>query len=586
MYKKYQMKFIFIIILLMIMIVSFFNYDIIFKFFRNNEIRKHMNITDDAQITTSESIYFDIEKEKNNQNNIKFSDDNKYIIDDKNTITLDEGIRLLNNKEKNKHVDIIEEDINTHTRRVTNVKIVGYYKGIRPFELYIDEVKTKDKIYNDVIVQFDNARNIKEISPIIENLRYGDKVEVICSIFKPNKKYIDYYKRYYDNINEDFVVMSGSDDEKYEPTIILYRDEIDDKIEMYSDKEKIYDFYDIYDDMILVFEENMYRGMKIFNGIKFKVKAKFDSYFNVYDKFYYKYLIYNDGYTLSTISQLKQLNSQINFIGTDKDNNESRYFLTKDYFSFGNNRKTKQSLSKEQVEEKYLIRSYKEKKEGLRDLVLNFNIGNNFRIELSVDIINSDNYIDDDDINVDNTGTNVKSIDDNSICIGDYCSFGKNLVWRVLDIDERNENKILIMLDKADQVIDRMTWSDKDKCTYANSDVRSYLNNDFINNYFDDNDKKKILTTKIDYNVAIDPHTIETSTLYDKIFVLSDEEIDKYKLLLVNPITTSFIRDQRYSYAMASMYRRNKLIRDEHKQDMHNNDEKWSVYPLMWIQRK
>ena len=137
--------------------------------------------------------------------------------------------------------------------------------------------------------------------------------------------------------------------------------------------------------------------------------------------------------------------------------------------------------------------------------------------------------------------------------------------------------------DSVEENIPKMSWTTKESATYIDSDVRKYLNEEFLNKYFVSQDINRMYTTTLD--IVIENYNSNTTydTVKDKIFILSDDDIDEYKWTLTDPIATSFVRNQRYGIKQASMYRRNKLRDDEHKQNTYNMSDKWSVYPLVWI---
>lgn len=111
---------------------------------------------------------------------------------------------------------------------------------------------------------------------------------------------------------------------------------------------------------------------------------------------------------------------------------------------------------------------------------------------------------------------NIVSIDDAQI--GDYVNFGRfyinrkgnsnsytNMEWRVLD---KTEDKMLIITRNA---IDcTYAYSNKGDYSWENGKMRSWLNNEFINNSFIDDEKNRIVED------------------VDKVFLLSEDEARKY----------------------------------------------------------
>jgi len=110
---------------------------------------------------------------------------------------------------------------------------------------------------------------------------------------------------------------------------------------------------------------------------------------------------------------------------------------------------------------------------------------------------------------------------ENTIALGEYftTSNGKkpsDLKWIVL---EAKDNKVLLLSEK---VIDAHKYSSKsdETVTWENSDVRGWLNNDFINTAFTPAEQLLLCETTIDNN--------EGNTTKDKVFLLSEAEITSY----------------------------------------------------------
>jgi len=124
---------------------------------------------------------------------------------------------------------------------------------------------------------------------------------------------------------------------------------------------------------------------------------------------------------------------------------------------------------------------------------------------------------------VKNNETSAPDNNDKTVKRGAVIEFGKFLKWRVLDIEDK---KALLI---TDTIIGKRQYHDKnlvitwDKCT-----LQKYLNCDFIERFFSEEDKKRIVNTKVTnpdnlwYGVKCGTETT------DKIFLLSLEEADKY----------------------------------------------------------
>lgn len=112
---------------------------------------------------------------------------------------------------------------------------------------------------------------------------------------------------------------------------------------------------------------------------------------------------------------------------------------------------------------------------------------------------------------------------------GDYVHFGK-YNWQVLKVE--NGNALLL----SERVLEYRPYNETDKnITWADSNVRSYLNNEFLNS-FDDDDKKRIIKTVIktpdnpwDFtNQGGNAFTEGGKDTEDYIFLLSLDEVIDY----------------------------------------------------------
>ena len=141
------------------------------------------------------------------------------------------------------------------------------------------------------------------------------------------------------------------------------------------------------------------------------------------------------------------------------------------------------------------------------------------------------------------------------VCIGSYDTFPYNeetepLFWRVLD---KQDGKLLILCDK---LIDSYAFNTDptqqidDSVTWENSSVREFLNNDFLDKMFTDEEKALIQTAHVENKQANDklleqwgswedrdgkPYSWQTKQergddpdTEDKVFLLSYQEILKY----------------------------------------------------------
>ena len=98
------------------------------------------------------------------------------------------------------------------------------------------------------------------------------------------------------------------------------------------------------------------------------------------------------------------------------------------------------------------------------------------------------------------------------------------LDWRILDLDKQNGKALLL----SEKVIEKRAYhSSRSSITWAQCDLRSYLNEEFYNT-FNANDKALVTETKI--TTSDDPYfgTKGGNDTTDRIFLLSAEEAIKY----------------------------------------------------------
>lgn len=183
-------------------------------------------------------------------------------------------------------------------------------------------------------------------------------------------------------------------------------------------------------------------------------------------------------------------------------------------------------------------------------------------------------------------GDKIKRITvDKNIGISDRIYFGNDLIWQVIAKDDLNPNKVLIMLtpEDAEVKVGKMNWSDSDECGYKDSKIRKYLNETFLREFFKQEDINRMFITNLVCKVENWGLKEEIYYVDDRMFVLSDDDIKKYYDTLIDPIKTSYVRNQRFDRKQASLYRRSIKGKDEHKQDTYHYTETWGVYPAVWI---
>lgn len=490
----------------------------------------------------------------------------------KGPISLDEALELLYSDKKDENVELYEKDMHTHIRIVKNVSFSGTYSKMDFDNFYIDNVVTQNKTYNNIAIKMRKPYGTGKDEGLenvnVDNLRIGDKIDVICSIAN-GLDFVDPSVRENNKHKyDDFLI--------YEKIMVkAERDDYDELAQKYSDKEKIYELNEFYDDLATVSNENLKRSDKIFYGIQFTVNAKCIKKLDIFGDYYLEYKIKSEDGKTGDDSLI--INSQYNYVGSD-NNNESKYYLTKNYFLLPiENLVENKKITYNEKARSAIILENKENQKGYRDLVFKYTTTYTSKINL----VRIDGW---NDKKQEQTVFTKKVGVDEKIYIGDRVLFGNNLYWDVVDVDYKDNNKILIMLtnDSVEENIPIMSWASKKSSTYKDSDVRKYLNGTFIGSYFTDIDIRRMYTTTLDVVVKYNKRT-EYDIVSDKIFILSDDDIDEYKYTLTDPIATSFVRNQRDGSEKISLYRRRATINDEFKQASDRVSEKWFVYPLVWI---
>ena len=95
--------------------------------------------------------------------------------------------------------------------------------------------------------------------------------------------------------------------------------------------------------------------------------------------------------------------------------------------------------------------------------------------------------------------------------------------WIVL---ERRNNMILAL---SKYIIDCKCYNHSfANCSWKDCVLRQWLNNDFYNKAFTDEEKQKIQPTKITNDYTINSKTYDLGTTKDKIFILDDDEVIEY----------------------------------------------------------
>lgn len=121
---------------------------------------------------------------------------------------------------------------------------------------------------------------------------------------------------------------------------------------------------------------------------------------------------------------------------------------------------------------------------------------------------------------IDNTPVSTKGCEWDTVTFGKYD--GKPIKWRVLNID--GDNAFLL----SDSLIDNKPFNDEDKSiTWKDSSIRSWLNEEFYNNSFTDNEKEMIKISRLINrdNPFYGKDGGDDTT--DKVFLLSLDDINQ-----------------------------------------------------------
>lgn len=98
-----------------------------------------------------------------------------------------------------------------------------------------------------------------------------------------------------------------------------------------------------------------------------------------------------------------------------------------------------------------------------------------------------------------------------------------SIIWKIL---EAKENRILVI---SKQVLDYRCFHNKlEDITWESSDLRTWLNNEFLNTAFHSNERDRILTTKVTASANPESDVNPGNSTEDRIFVLSVDEADTF----------------------------------------------------------
>ena len=137
---------------------------------------------------------------------------------------------------------------------------------------------------------------------------------------------------------------------------------------------------------------------------------------------------------------------------------------------------------------------------------------------------------------------NIKFIDDKYVCFGSFIQNGSEkepIKWRVLS----NENKILTLI--ADVILYNMDF-DIRYSNYERSQIRKYLNNEFLNFAFCKEEQKLILDTKLEDGVV------------DKVYLPSKEDLmNKSREEIARKVSLYSINNEASCYKEKDEYKGN-----------------------------
>lgn len=158
--------------------------------------------------------------------------------------------------------------------------------------------------------------------------------------------------------------------------------------------------------------------------------------------------------------------------------------------------------------------------------------------------------------------------------IGEIASFG-NIEWRVLD---KKDNKVLLIKDIGlaskpfDETGKNVTWE--------SSSIRKWLNEEFLQENFTDDERNNILETTVKNKPNATYNTPAGKDTKDKFFLLSCDEAEKYYDALHITTTCWWLRTPgAFANSMSFVYR-DKTIMD-YGYEVTNT--KITIKPVMWL---
>lgn len=125
--------------------------------------------------------------------------------------------------------------------------------------------------------------------------------------------------------------------------------------------------------------------------------------------------------------------------------------------------------------------------------------------------------------------------------IGTVIAGDEKMKWYVLDVDKDNPHRVLLL---TKNIIDFREFSDEPS-NYRNSKIRYYLNKEFYEKNFTEEERNHIVeveiesTTNLTDNNVFKKNVVKTN---DKIFLLSEQEIEKYNISSMKFEPNSYVK--------------------------------------------
>ena len=124
--------------------------------------------------------------------------------------------------------------------------------------------------------------------------------------------------------------------------------------------------------------------------------------------------------------------------------------------------------------------------------------------------------------------------------IGTVIASSEKMKWIAVDVDSVNKDKYLLV---TKNIVDVREFNEG-HTNYKNSKIRYYLNDEFFEKNFTSEEKNHIVETEIEsvINKGSKSEKEETVKTLDKIFLLSNEEVDKYGIADMKLKANSFAK--------------------------------------------